>query len=77
MLYAPNGFEPVMIHNPFIHQLSRDLGQYSPRTRFVEVFLVQASGPVTEAHYGGIYVLEEKIVPAPTAWPLTELGPPM
>ena len=65
VLYAPNGFEPVMIHNPFVHQLSRDIGRYSPRTRFVEVYLVQASGPVTEAHYGGIYVLEEKIKISP------------
>ena len=30
VLYAPNGFEPVMIHNPFMHQLSRDIGRYSP-----------------------------------------------
>jgi hypothetical protein len=61
ILYAPNGFEPVMIHNPFIHQLSRDLGQYSPRTRFVEVYLVREAGAVKETHYNGIYVLEEKI----------------
>jgi hypothetical protein len=74
VLYAPNGFEPVMIHNPFIHQLSRDLGQYSPRTCFVEVFLVRASGPVTEAHYGGIYVLEEKIKIGPNRVAIDELG---
>ncbi len=61
VLYAPNAFEPVMIHNPFIHQLSRDMGRYSPRTRFVEVFLVNNSGPVQSAHYHGVYVLEEKI----------------
>jgi len=61
ILYAPNGFEPVMIHNPFIHQLSRDLGRYSPRTRFVEVYVVRSAGPVKAAHYHGIYVLEEKI----------------
>ncbi|MGC8990587.1 MAG: chitobiase/beta-hexosaminidase C-terminal domain-containing protein, partial [Verrucomicrobiia bacterium] len=39
VLYAPNNFEPVLIHNPFVHQLSRDMGCYSPRTRFVEVYL--------------------------------------
>lgn len=61
ILYAPNFYEPVMIHNPFIHQLSRDLGRYSPRTRFVEVYLTTSSGPVRDAHYYGIYVLEEKI----------------
>jgi CotH kinase protein/Chitobiase/beta-hexosaminidase C-terminal domain/Lamin Tail Domain len=61
VLYAPNGYEPVMIHNPFIHQLSRDLGRYSPRTRFLEVYLVNRSSPVTRRQYQGIYVLEEKI----------------
>ena len=61
ILYAPNDFEPVMIHNPFIHQLSRDMGRYSPRTRFVEVFLVRSAGPVRDVHYNGLYVLEEKI----------------
>ena len=62
VLYAPNNFEPVLIHNPFAHQLSRDIGRYSPRTRFVEVYLVQTGlGPVASSSYHGIYVLEEKI----------------
>jgi hypothetical protein len=60
VLYAPNIYEPVMIHNPFVHQLSREMGRYSPRTRFVEVYLVR-NGQVTTAAYNGIYVLEEKI----------------
>lgn len=61
VLYAPSVCEPVMIHNPFVYQLSRDMGRYSPRTRFVEVFLVDNSGPVQLASYHGLYVLEEKI----------------
>lgn len=63
VLYAPNSFEPVMIHNPFMHQLSRDLGRYSSRTRFVELYLVTAATntPVGTATYNGIYVLEERI----------------
>lgn len=61
ILYAPNGYDPVLFHNPFIHQLSRDMGRYSPRTRFVEVFLVNGSGRIRDAHYAGLYVLEEKI----------------
>ncbi len=64
VLYAPNGFEPVLIHNPFMHQLSRDIGRYSSRTRFVEVFLVRDKfdgnirNPLT---YNGVYVLEERV----------------
>ena len=65
ILYAPNQFDPVLIHNPFIHQLSRDLGHYSPRTRFVEVFVSHTSGRIRESHYQGVYVLEEKIKIAP------------
>jgi hypothetical protein len=37
------------------------MGRYSPRTRFVEVFVMRSAGRVKEAHYNGIYVLEEKI----------------
>ena len=61
VLYAPNGFDPGMIHNPFIHQLSRELGRYSPRTRFVEVYVVRSNDDVGSAHYHGVHVLEEKI----------------
>ncbi len=61
VLYAPNRFEPVMIHNPFVHQLSREMGRYSPRTRFLEVYVVQRAGQVGERQYEGIYILEEKI----------------
>ena len=60
VLYAPNDFEPVCIHNPFMHQLARDIGEYSPRTRFVEVFMNRL-GPLTTNQYEGLYVLTEKI----------------
>ncbi|HEY6228699.1 MAG TPA: CotH kinase family protein, partial [Verrucomicrobiae bacterium] len=61
VLYAPNMFDPVLIHNPFIHQLSRDMGRYSPRTRFVEVYVALHPGPLRAEDYAGLYVLEEKI----------------
>ena len=61
VLYGPNVYDPVMIHNPFVYQLSRDIGRYSPRTRFIEVFVVRNNGPVSETHYNGVYVLTEKI----------------
>jgi len=62
ILYAPNNFEPILFHNPFAHQLGRDIGRYSVRTKFVEVYLVQDGvGPVGAGSYNGIYVLEEKV----------------
>jgi hypothetical protein len=75
ILYAPNGYDPVLIHNPFIHQLSRDMGRYSSRTRFVEVFVVQNAGRVKEAHYNGLYVLEEKIKIGRNRVNIDRLGP--
>ncbi|MDB6038650.1 MAG: CotH protein [Verrucomicrobiales bacterium] len=62
VLYAPNNYEPILIHNAFAQTLGRDIGAESVRTRFVEVYLVQSGlGAVTTASYNGIYVLEEKI----------------
>lgn len=75
VLYAPNGYEPVMIHNPFVHQLSRDLGRYSPRTRFVEVFFARHPGALTPDDYHGIYVLEEKIKIGRNRVDIDRLGP--
>ncbi len=62
VLYAPNGFDPIMTHNPFMYGLANDLGYYASRTRFVEVYLVQTGiGAVQTTSYNGIYVLEEKV----------------
>jgi len=75
ILYAPNSYDPVLIHNPFVHRLSRDMGRYSPRTRFVEVFWVRNAGRVRETHYHGLYVLEEKIKIAHDRVNIDRLGP--
>jgi hypothetical protein len=77
VLYAPNNFEPVLIHNPFAFQLSRDIGQYAPRTRFVEVYFVQSGvGAVQSASYNGIYVLMEKIKIDDNRVNIAKLSPP-
>lgn len=77
VLYAPNNFEPVLIHNPFMYQLSRDIGRYAPRTRFVEVYINTTSsvGPVISNNYSGIYVLEEKIKRGPNRVDIDKLEP--
>lgn len=62
VLYGANQFEPVLIHNPFMHDLSRDIGRYSPRTRLCEVFLVTSgTNAVQYASYNGVYVATERI----------------
>jgi hypothetical protein len=77
VLYAPNNFEPILVHNPFAHQLSRDIGRYSSRTRFVEVFLItDRVGTVRyPGTYAGIYVLEERIRRSPDRVAVDKLEP--
>ena len=74
-LYAPDVYEPVLIHNPLIFQLSNDLGRYAPRTRFLEVYINTEGGPVTKSNYNGIYVLMEKIKRATDRVDVDELAP--
>lgn len=61
ILYAPNNFEPILIHNPLMYHLSNELGWYAARTRFVEVYFQPASGAIGSSQYAGIYVLMEKV----------------
>ena len=75
VLYAPDYFDQVMLHNPLAHQLSRDMGRYSSRTRFVEVFLNTTGGAVAMSNYYGIYVLEEKIKRSSSRVDIAKLEP--
>lgn len=75
ILYACNNFEPVLIHNKFVHDLSRQIGRYSPRARFVEVFVNTQGGPVTAANYNGVYVLLERIKRGPDRIDIDSLQP--
>jgi hypothetical protein len=79
ILYAPNLFDLPLIHNPFIYQLSNDIGRYAPRTRLVEVFLNTTGGsiqgPVPSGNYRGIYVLMENIKRDPRRVAIDRLEP--
>ncbi len=75
ILYAPNNFEPVLMHNPLAYRLSNDIGRYAPRTRFVVVYLVTANGTMNSTHYNGIYVLEEQIRHGKARVPIDKLNP--
>lgn len=75
VFYAPNYFEPVLIHNPFAHTLSRRIGRYSSRTRFAEVYVNTRGTAVSSSDYMGIYVIEEKIKRAPGRVDIDRLEP--
>ncbi|MFO1476486.1 MAG: lamin tail domain-containing protein [Verrucomicrobiota bacterium] len=66
VLYAPNSHDVPLMHNALMHRLARDMGRYSSRTRFAEVFLNTGGGsisfyPPAGGNYNGIYVIEEKV----------------
>ena len=60
ILYAPYT-DMTLMRNVVAYQLAEDTGWYAPRTRFVELFKHSGSGPVTNQHYHGVYVLVERI----------------
>jgi hypothetical protein len=47
VLFGQNGYDRSYLHNPLSHQLSRDVGRYSSRTRFAEVFLNTSGGTIS------------------------------
>ena len=61
ILWGPYNFDLTLMHNPFIYELSNQIGRYASRTRFVEVFLNINGGALSDSDYYGVYALTEKI----------------
>lgn len=61
ILYAPYNFDRAMIRNATFFELSRQLGTWAPRIRFVEVYANFDNGVLNEDDYMGVYVLMENI----------------
>ena len=61
VLWGPYNFDLTLMHNPFIYELSNQIGRYAPRTRFVEVFFHMGGRPLRSNNYYGVYALTEKI----------------
>jgi len=61
ILYGPYQYDRSMIRDTLIHELSRQLGRYAPRTRFVEVYANIDGNDLTQSDYTGVYVVEERI----------------
>ena len=82
VLYAQDGFDPSYLHNPLVHQLCRDSGRYSARTRFAEMFLNIGGGTITYGspvggNYFGLYTVEEKIKRGKDRVDVEKLEPPV
>ncbi|HTD68626.1 MAG TPA: CotH kinase family protein, partial [Candidatus Limnocylindria bacterium] len=73
VLYAPYA-DKTMIRDVLAYELSHKLGHYASRTRFVEVFLNDTTNNLAQAHYAGVYVLEEKVKVAPSRVALRKIS---
>ena len=62
-----------LMRNALAFELSNQIGRYAPRTRFVEVFLVENGGPVAQRNYLGVYTLAEKIKQGKMRVPVAKL----
>lgn len=62
VLNAPFRADPALTRTRFMYSLSNQMGQYAPRTQYVELFVNKNGGDVTyPSDYMGVYVLVEKI----------------
>ncbi|MFU8860465.1 MAG: CotH kinase family protein [Cyclonatronaceae bacterium] len=53
--------DKTLIRNAIAYDLSRDMGRYAPRLRYVELFLHDGNGPLTAGNYHGVYMLTERV----------------
>ncbi len=64
VLYYPDPDEnkdPTLLFNTFVYDLSRRLGRYAPRFRWVEVFVNEDGGEVSLQDRRGVYAVMEKV----------------
>jgi hypothetical protein len=60
VLYAPYP-DKTLMRDVLAYDLHREMGHWAPRTRFVEVFVSQGGGKVSQRDYVGVYVFEERL----------------
>lgn len=72
ILHGPYSDKSLM-RNAFSYALGEDAGHYSPRTRFIELFMHGGSGQLSKLDYHGVYVLTERIKIAPGRLDLMEM----
>lgn len=61
VLYGPEHDKSLGLRNVLTYELAQSLTSFAPKTKFVEVFVIEDGRPLTMDHYNGLYVLTEKI----------------
>ena len=74
VLYAPYS-DKTLLRDVLAYELSNQIGRYAPRTRFVEVFVNDSGGRLSQRDYLGVFVFEEKIKRGRDRVPIARLGP--
>jgi len=75
ILNARYEWDLTLLRNPFVYEISRQIGRYAPRTRFVEVFSDTSGTDVSNADYFGVYSLIERIETDPNRVDIEPLRP--
>ena len=75
VLYAPYNFDRAMLRNATFYELSRQLGKWAPRVRFVEVYANFDGNQLNSNDYMGVYVLLETIKRDNNRVDINELNP--
>ncbi len=71
VLHAPY-IDKSCLRNYLAYTLAGELSDDAPDCRFVEVFLADGEGPLTQADYIGVYLLTEKIKPSDSIVPVED-----
>ncbi|MFZ2537331.1 MAG: CotH kinase family protein [Oscillospiraceae bacterium] len=54
-----------LIRNALVYELSRQMGHYAPRARFVELYLSETQFQLESSNYRGVYLLTEQLKRSP------------
>ena len=68
-------FDLALMRNPFMYDLSRQIGRYAPRTRYVELYNDVNGGEVTDNDYFGVYSLMDRIEADPNRVDIARIQP--
>ena len=75
ILNARYEWDLALMRNPFVYEVSRQVGRYAPRTKFVEVFADTSGAAISDNDYFGVYSLIEKIEMDPDRVDIARIKP--
>src|SRR5690554_2087350 len=61
ILFGSQEQDPTYIRSVWLYELSRQIGQYAPATRTIELFLNSNGGEISQDDFLGLYFFMEKI----------------